>query len=289
MPDSWSDNRSCGVSSAFYSSTQRIVVTARYYTPENAEISLDDHVFSEIEEYAKTYEQFDLEANEPAVLGGADAKELIYCINHEGDTFKFRQLFAKYLGDIVVLTFYAPTDFYDGMIEIFDEIIDEFVLREQGDVVNDCVTDKKTPEGMKIASSDNVEYRLYVPVSWICNSQSGKAEAYYPESGRPNVTLTSYSPENAMTAEEYFAECEVEYKKSIDGYEFISVSDRTVGGRDCKQYTYSVCIGGVSIRIMQAIFVYNDMVYSFTYTALEDAFELHLEDVDDMLDAFIFR
>ncbi len=289
VPDSWTSNSSSGISGAFISGSANIAVSARYFTPENPETTLDEYNASYIESCASGLEQFTLIENPSALVGGADAKQLIYTVMSEEISFKFSVYIVKYNGDFVTLSMHCPTDMYDEYSSQFSNIADAFVLCQKGDVVNDSVTDSKTPEGMKIASSDIVEYRLYVPTAWICNSQSGKSEAYFPESGKPNITVTSYSPNEKMTAEEYFEMCEKEYKESLDGYELISVADRTVGERAAKCYTYSVNAGGARVRIMQTVMEYSGLVYSVTYTALDERFDNHVEEVNSILDAFRFR
>ena len=289
VPEGWTDNCSSGISSAYYSATDRIAATARYYTPDDSEMALDDYVALCIERYGARDESFKLIEQSAAVLGGADARELIFTQKHDRQTMKLRQIIVKYQGDFVTLTMYAPTEMYDDNSYMFDMIVEDFVLCERSEVTGDCVTDKKTPEGMKIASPDNVEYRLYVPTGWVCDSQSKKAQAYFPESGRPNVTVTSYSPDTELTAEQYFEECEKEYKESLEGYELISEQTRTVAERDAISYTYYASVGDVRLRLMQTVLIYNGMAYSITYTSLDESFDAHLEDVNAMLDAFIFR
>ncbi len=289
VPKAWQSNMSSGISGAFFSATDNIAVSARYHTPENEGTTLDEYVNACVESYAQTLELFSLEENSASVLGGADAKLLIYTAELDSTEFTYRQYIVKYLGDFIFLTFHAPTELYENYTDQYDMIVDAFVLCEKGEAVNDEVTDKKTPDGMKIASSDVVEYRFYVPTSWVCNSENGRSEAYYPESGKPNVTVTSYSPDEAMTAEEYFEECEKQYEDTIKGYELISESDRAVAERDARVYTYRAVYGDTQIRVMQTVFVYNDMVYSITYTALEDSFDAHVDDVETMLDVFRFR
>lgn len=289
VPEGWTDNCSSGISSAYYSATDKIAATARYYTPEDPETSLDDYVSACAERYAAQVESFELIETRAAVLGGVDARELTFVQKYDNQQIKLRQIIVKYQGDFVLLTMYAPTETYDANAYMFDMIAEAFVLCEKGEPVNDCVTDKKTPDGMKIASPDNVEYRLYVPTSWVCSSQSKKAEAYFPESGRPNVTVTSYSPDEELTAEAYFEKCEKEYEDTFEGYELISSEERTVAERHAVSYVYSASVGDVRVKLMQTVLVYNGMVYSITYTALEDSFDAHLSDVAAILDAFIFR
>ena len=289
VPEGWTDNCSSGISSAYYSATDLIAATARYYTPEDAETTLDAYVELCLERYDANAEGFKLVESRATVLGGVDARELIFVQKHDNQQIKLRQIIVKYGSDFISLTMYAPTEKYDDNSYMFDMIVEEFVLCQRTEPVNDCVTDKKTPEGMKIASPDNVEYRLYVPTTWVCDSQSKKAEAYFPESGRPNVTVTSYSPDEELTPQTYFEKCEKEYKDALEGYELILTEERTVAQRQAVSYTYKATVGGVELRLMQTVLVYNGMVYSITYTALDDSFDAHTDDVNAMLDAFIFR
>lgn len=289
VPDGWTDNTASGISGACIPGTDKIGVSARYYTPDNEEMTLEEYVDTAIARCSDTLEDFELTENGSAVLGGADAREIVYTAKLYERGYTFRQLTVKYLGDFVTLTFYAPDELYESNEEYFDKIADEFVLCEKDTDTNDCVTDKKTPDGMKIASADSVEYRLYVPVEWVCSSESGTSEAYFPESGKPNVTVSSYSPDGTVSIEDYFDDCEKQYKDTFDEYSLLASEEREVGGRRAVSYTYSVSAGGARVHIMQTVFTYRDLIYSFTYTALSESFDAHLDDVENMLDAFTFR
>ncbi len=286
VPDSWTSNSSSGISCAFISGSANIAVSARYFTRD---ITLDSYTAEYIESCAKGLDSFELLEKTSALIGGVDAKQLVYTVSSGESTFKFSVYIAEYAGEIVLLSMHSPVDMYDEYSSQFSKIVDAFVLCEKAEAVNDCVTDSKTPAGMKIASSDIVEYRLYVPTSWVCDSQSGKSEAYFPESGKPNITVTSYSPDGEMTAEKYFEACERQYEESLDGYELISASDRTVGERAAISYIYTVDADGARVRIMQTVMEYSGLIYSITYTALDESFDTHMEDVGTVLDAFRFR
>lgn len=289
VPNEWTSNSASGISSAYYSATSMIAVSAKYYAYSGDELTLDEYVSQCIDGYSADDGHFELKSRNAAVLGGADALKLTYSTEYDDEKYTFIQLIAKHSEGFVLLTFYAPSELFEENKGYFDEITDAFVLCDIGDEVNDCVTDKKTPADMKIASSDKLEYRLYVPQTWVCNSQSERAEAYYPESGKPNVTVTSYSPDRSMTAKEYFEKCEERYETAFGWYTFISSEERTVAGKNAQIYTYSVSASGEKLRIMQAVLVYNDMVYSITYTALDSSFDSHMDDISAILDAFIFR
>ena len=113
----------------------------------------------------------------------------------EGDkAYAVIQRTVKHRGDFVSLVLYATGDGMNVYSDFIDLIVENFTLSEKQAAENTPKVDKKTPEGMQIASSDIVEYRLYAPLSWVCDADSGISEAYYPESEKTNVTVTSYSP-----------------------------------------------------------------------------------------------
>ena len=289
VPEEMSLNTESGVSSAFSYVPDKLIISARYYTPDNDSPSLEDYMNYCAEGYAASLELFKLESINADVLSGADALKMIYTASIDGVDYTCTQITALHKGDMVSLNFYIPTATVESYASVRDSVIAEFVLCDKPEPVNDEVVDKKTPEGMKIASSDNLEYRLYVPKSWICNSESGRSEAYYPESERSNVTVTSYSPNEGIGTADYIAMCEGEYAKSVKGYELIEKTELKVASRDAISITFKANYENTDITVKQVCFIYGGMVYSITYTAKTDVFESHLEDVDKMITAFTFR
>ena len=297
VPGSWTDNRDSGISSAYYSLNDAVTVSARYYTPENASTTLEEQVNLCQAEYEKLYGGFEVKDSKKSALGEKSAIRYEYVfdrVTEENNTeittkISAVQYFALHNGDVIVLSLYCIADKYgDEHAEMFEQIRAEFVFCDKK-VANDVYTDKKTPEGMKIASFDGCEYFLYVPTTWHCDRSDKLSEAYYPESGSPNVTVTAYAPESLMTAQEYFAACESIYKKDINGYELLGESKTTLSGREAVSYTYKAVYGEAEYRIMQTVTVHDDLLYSLTYTALADRFDAHIEDVNAMISAFRFR
>ena len=290
VPTSWTLNTASGISSAYYSSSEKILVSARYYTPDREDMTVEEYLTFCDDTYRQTLADYESEELAPALLGTRDAQKLSYTMTESEKTMVCFQITTLYDGNLVSLYGYCSEGMWANCAADFDWIQKEFVLCEVTDPQGEVVTDKHTPEGMEIASSDNVEYRLYVPETWICDAASGKSEAYYPESQRSNVSVTSFAPENSISVENYFVQCETEYKKSVPGYERIGeAQERTVAERTAYSYTYRAVVEDQPFTVMQTLFAYNGMIYSFTYTAREEQFETHLEDVEAMLDAFTFR
>ena len=289
VPESWALNTSSGISGAYVSSAEKILVNARYYTPADPEMTLNGYVDFCAQQYAKTQSGFTIVERTPAILSGENAVKLLYKMNLNGKEYTCFQTTALWHGDMVSVHGYCPTELYESISPSFDQIQSAFVLCEKTVPSDEEVVDKKTPEGMKIASSDQIEYRLYVPKTWICTPEDGASDAYYPESGKSNVTVHSFTPSQSMSRDDYFARCEAEYKRTLPEYERLSESMRTVAGIEAKSYTYRTVVDGMEIKLMQTILVYNEKFYSITYTALSENFELHMADVESILNAFTFR
>ena len=289
VPESWTDNTSSGISSAYYSSTQKILVSARYFAPEDETLTPKDYLDDCEAHYADTLQSYAKTERGAALLGEENAQKLSYTMIRDGVVYECFHIVASYRGDIISLYGYCPEELFEERSADYDQIISEFVFCEKSDPNGEEITDKKTPDGMKIASADQLEYRLYVPKNWICDPASGRSEAYYPESQKSNISVSSYSPEESISVQEYFEKCEKDYKLSLPEYERLSEKERTVAERKAYSYTYRCVVEGVEFRIMQTVFTYNEIIYSITYTALDDTFDTHIEDVEAMLSAFRFR
>ena len=298
VPEGFTDNTASGISSAYYASVDNtLMVSARYYTHSDTEMTLDEYMLYCADSYALSLEAFE-KTSEVAgdTLGGADARRFTYKMKNGSEEYKVTQITAKHNGDFVSLTFYATNEAMTVYENFVSEIKTNFKLVDKAEVKGDELVDKKTPDGMKIASSDIVEYRFYVPKSWVCFSESDISSAYYPESEKTNVTVTSYSPSNEekdMTLDKFYKKCIDEYRKTIKGFpEVVAVTDGLkVAEKDAKSVEFTAEYDGVTYKIRQVMLYagQNGLFYTFTYTATEQNYALHMADFDAMLAAFTFR
>lgn len=297
VPNGWIDNRDSGISSAYLSLDKSILASAKYYPcdAETLEKGLYVYVDDISENNASTLSGY-LHSEKPIIvasLGGNSALRYEYSYYYGGLEENKTSVIQYYTfngEDVVVLSFYIASAFYsEEYLTEFESIRSAFVLCDKV-VSNHEVVDKYTPEGMKKASDDGVQYACYVPKSWVTDLNDKLTYAYFPESGKPNITVTCYSPSVDITAEQYFNECEIEYKKNIAGYELLGEPvSRTVAERDALSYEYKAVYGGSEYRIMQTVIIYNGFAYSITYTARAEAFDAHLPDVELVLKYFRFR
>ena len=297
VPKEWTDNRDSGISSAYYSINKSVMASARYYPCDADTVSagIEAYVDKVSTQNSNTLKDYTLIETKKHSFGGPNGQKYEYKYKHIGDASETEitviQYYTFYGEDVIVLSMYIATAHYtDEYVEMFEKIRHSFELREKN-VANDEIIDKYTPEGMKKASDDDVQYACYVPKAWVTDLSDKLTYAYYPESGKPNVTVTCFSPSSDnITAAEYFEQCEREYRKSIAGYELLGEPiSRTVAEREALSYQYKAVYGNSEYKIMQTVLIYNNLAYSITYTARADAYEAHLDDVELILSNFRFR
>ncbi len=297
VPDGFTDNTAGGISSAYYTQVESsLMVSARYYTPSDKEMTLEGYMAYCLENYAASLDGFEkTEDITGDILGGADARRISYKMNAEDTGYTVSQITAKHGECFVSLSLYATGEGMDAYSDFITQIRDNFTLVEKSAEPSDEYIDKNTPAGMKIASTDDMQYRFYVPKTWVCSSASGVSEAYYPESERTNATLTVYSPtgsEKGIALDEYYNTCIEDYEKTLGEFTLVGESKKlTVAEKDALSFEYTVKYDGTVYKIRQVMLYASQhgLFYTFTYTAVEQNYELHMADFEQMLSAFVFR
>lgn len=298
VPEVFTTNTSSGISSAFYRSVENdILVTARYYTPADSEMTIDEYMNFCADAYAESLEGFSKTAELAGdILYGVDARRLEYKMTEGEVAYEVTQISAKHKGDFVSLNVYTTGDGKNVYSEYITMIVENFTLTEKSEAGAEALVDKNTPAGMKIASNDIVEYRLYVPSVWVCDADSGVSEAYYPESEKTNVTVTSYSPatgEKGMSLSKYVEKCIEEYRGTISGFpEVVAITnDLMVAEKEAVGLEFTAEYDGVVYKLRQVIFYASEfeLYYTFTYTAIDTKYNEHMADFEAMLSAFSFR
>lgn len=160
------------------------------------------------------------------------------------------------------------------------------------------VTD--VPDGMKAIEFEGTFKAMFIPESWTEDSSSGFAAAVY-ESDRSSVSFTEFSAGDDITDaagfwEDYRAQLEGSFSEfKLDGEPYETEFSGISGAQ---KVVYSASVAGVTYKYMQIIvfvdrpyalgLVSDCRIYIFTYTALPDNYETHLDDVDKIVDNFIF-
>ena len=304
----WMPNTTGGVTGAFFSQSENTSISV-YVADDAGEMSLDEYFAYCDEKFAKELDGYTLAGTEKCILGGVAAKKIVFTANNffwnsdgkfEKTAYKYTQVIARHEGEMYILVYSAPLEYYDSHVEEFDGnsegagVIPYFKFAEAYSSGEDKkYSDKvEVPEGMKLASTDERAYRFFVPAAWQINKRADMSAAYYSEGDRSNVSVQLYicgTGDEVQSVDTYFARCEKSYTELFASYTLISSEDIKMSGIDAKKYVMDITSGGIEYRMMQAIVKKGDAIYCMTYTATAENYDLHTSDVERMIEVFEIR
>ena len=154
------------------------------------------------------------------------------------------------------------------------------------------------PQGMKDVATANAKFHLYVPESWVSQSEGGICGATSPGGERSNVIVTNYLADQSCldaagypSAAIYWAnKCLPEYQATFADLVIVTDGeDTTLGGRNAKKYVYTATLGGNSYKFMQVITADSSYVYTLTYTSLPEHYDTYVADVENICAEFLFK
>ncbi len=309
VPTQWIANTTGGVTSAYYTSDALVSVSA-YKADDAKGLTLDEYWNICDEKYRAELDGYKLDGEPQRInLGGKAGKQYIFSANitkySESEkknvtvAYKFLQAMAQNDGNTFIIIYQSPEDSFNDLLETVegnasDEgIIPYFVFAEpytSKDNEKEFSNKVTPPEGMKLASTDERPYRLFVPSSWVINNRTDATAAYASDSDRSNVNAQMYmTSSNAETVADHFKKLEENYKNTFSSYELISDEEIKMDGISAHKYTYTVVSGGQEYKVVQAIVRKGEMFYYVTYTATPENFEKHIPDVEKMIENFDIR
>lgn len=140
------------------------------------------------------------------------------------------------------------------------------------------------PKGMEHAADPLASFYLYVPEAWEVDYTKGIGGAYYSESDPSSVSVMAWEvPNTDTTVDDWWTTNVSELEKVFDNFALVEEKNATVSEVAAKSYTYTASLAGVDYKYMQVAFIKNGSVYLFTYTSIPEKFDLHTEDVAQML------
>lgn len=152
-----------------------------------------------------------------------------------------------------------------------------------------CSKDDGVPEGMKKISDDSVAYDFYVYTEWLVDDNVTDC-AYFSETDRSNVSMTSYFPsENHVTVQDFYNSTIETYKRDFNDFTLLEEGKAKMGMFDAYEIVYTFRFGEQIFKVYQTMTLRGSIMYIFTYTSSPDIYESHLGAVKNMLGELKFR
>lgn len=168
-------------------------------------------------------------------------------------------------------------------------------------VLSGC-SDSEAPDGYQNVATDNESFYFYVPKSWVDNTPSGTASAYYSSDDYSNVSFTCMviDPGEMDELAEYKAISIEELGAVLPDFKLIEdeaagdalaeeTAPITIAGRETITLEYECTLNGQTYKYMQAVTMKDDFFYIFTYTSLAENYDSHLEEVNSIISYITFK
>ena len=307
VPTTWSLKILPGVSGACYNATQQSTVSVSEYPIDEALASelanlaegqtrIDYYFEKTLLAQAKLIATGDVHLYDEdciaTLLGDANARQYHYSATVAGEVTHFLQIIAERDNRFYVFSFTATEQLYTHCMADVQKMLEHFGYGKPyrpTEPVKNISADATAPEGMKIASGNEVEYLFYVPSSWDVNVTDSVYAATAPDGSF--VSVIPYLPSSeGISVREYFEKSE-EMMRTTSGNHYTRIDEKEIsfGGGKALQYEYEYAVGGVTYRYLQVIVGYKGMIYNLTYTSLPQNFETNRADMEAIIAAFSFR
>ena len=143
---------------------------------------------------------------------------------------------------------------------------------------------------MVSATDEKADFCLYVPDEWQIDYSTAAAGAYCSASDPSSVSVMAWDLDYTdTTVDDWWAANVDEVNVVFDNFTLESEENITMSEVYGKKYTYTASLGNFNYKIMQAACIKGSSVYLFTYTSVPENYDLHTEEVAQMLQHFIIK
>ncbi len=157
-----------------------------------------------------------------------------------------------------------------------------------------CGSSEEAPDDYKLVVCDGDKFRLYVPESWVENTDSGITSAYYSVDDNAFVSVYVAEDREGRTLAEYFEFCKMKYAAELTDYALVSENtDVSLGGMAAYQLVFSVtrkvtdsdtkedieATEGVKYKYLQMFAEFDGDIYALTFSCPEEKYDTHIDTI----------
>ena len=151
-------------------------------------------------------------------------------------------------------------------------------------------TEVDVPDGMILASSDIVDYYLFVPQGWRVDMSGGMVSAYKSAEDPTSVSVMTWeTPYADDTPADVWEMYKGEFESVFSEFTVESSTSMLLDGGAAEKYVYTGTLAGNTFRYTQVITVRHSAAYLITVTEITTSDADHTEDITAILDNFRWK
>lgn len=306
VPENWLVDTSTGVPTAYFSTTDRSMVTL-------VTVKADALAGRSIPEYWESYkETFNtsvkdfkiIKANETdsdyttRLIAERSTYVYDYTATVTGLEYKFRQALLTHpdTGDLFIITYSTVGEAFDKHLDDLGDIYNNFAFVTEKIPMTDKTTvtlpeNVSAPEGYVTVSSEFVDYLLFIPSDWVPLVNTGMTAAHAPESKSVNVNASAFNTTLA-NLEEYWTGYETDLIATFGAVTYADSDAKyqecKLDGYDARKYSYSLNVRGSVYNYEQYITIKGGYIYLLTFCS-PDSITAPTDEFKGIVDNFKFK
>ena len=151
-------------------------------------------------------------------------------------------------------------------------------------------TEVDVPDGMILASSDIVDYYLFVPQGWRVDMSGGMVSAYKSAEDPTSVSVMTWeTPYADDTPADVWEMYKGEFESVFADFTVESSTTMLLDGAAAEKYVYTGKLANNTFRYTQVITVRHSAAYLITVTEITTSNADHTEDITAILDNFRWK
>lgn len=244
---------------------------------------------------------------EATVFGKTDyeadkAVKYTYNYKYSGRSFGFMQILIKDSDRYFIFTYRALLEkkdggktYYESYLEKLDKVITEFKFTDKEAEKSPDVSYKEDKDGYILISNAKIAgFDLYVPKSFKPDHSDGFVSASHTDGSNVNLT-EAFMTGNNVNVKDYFEIRKKELSEFVTDFTEIATFEaiEMKNTRFAFSYEYTYVYAGEKYHVLQIYAVSGPLLsqtgYVFTYTAKEDNYSLHLDEVQTIISKVNFK
>ncbi len=234
------------------------------------------------------------------ILGSKDTKadgavKYVYTYSYSGHKFGFIQILAHNAGRYYILTYSAALDKaetsdtakYDYHMQSFQKIVDNFRFSDKVSEKPDYTYAKDSDGDILATDKKLAGFELYVPGDFIPDYSSAIISATHSDGS--NITMTKATA-TGVEIQKYWEMRKDELSSIVTDIKEINIIKSTALGNsdNAAAYEYTYVYNGETFHVYQIFAIHGSTRffqkgYVFTYTATDDNYGLHLEEINRII------
>ena len=300
-PEEWTVSCVGDIACAYVSKLDSTSVTL--VRAEKPEGELSDYFDAEMKKLP--FEVTVLKSGEKTAFGNVtDAYKYTYSYEYDGATVGVMQIFLSFEDSFYIFTYSSfleqkldGVSYYDFYLEKVSKVIESarLVSRTGEASKPEYETDA---DGYNLVSDKSIAgFSLYLPKEYEVAISSGLVSASRTDGANISLTKATFT---RITRLEYWEQRKADLepiidKVTLDGEEKSSLVELVVdektevkNSRWAYLFEYTYALEGVTYHVYQVIITTSNASYVFTYTATEDVYGEHLDEIKTILEKLGF-